>query len=319
MPGINNSLIESSSPNVKAIAHASVAVISWSAGAYLFFLLKNLPVLQILAIAQILGGCINCFLGRDNFKKETVKKAMNGWMLILFLFTHQVGYVYAFRVAPAAHVDLLHYLWPTILIVGGVLKGGLKFTKLQIVGILICFASFAVLFAPELMTTSVSFLHTKGYLSAFFAALSWASYNLFRENKCTQEDNALVGVEIVCSGLLCALLQSIFGGWVILSAFELSIISLIGVFSYGFAFYCWNHALEIACHSSIGAYANVIPILSVSFLVLGGIVDYSNTLAASFLLVALGCYLLGKKSLRSEEKAYLKGDKRLLLTLPSQA
>ncbi len=286
--------------------YASVAVVLWSLGAYLLCLLSHLPFLQVMGIGLTVGGCVSLLLERRRCSIPTIKRYLTTrWIGIVLLLVNQLAYVAAFRLAPAAHVDLINYLWPSFLVVGEALRTRRLLSRGQVVGLLACFLALLVLVFPAL-NFKAGLGHGWGYLTAFVAALSWALYSLIVKAKSESVgEEPLVGVGVLIVGILCSVVQCSMGGFVSMTPLELFLILAFGAGVSGLAFPCWQRAIQLGSCAAVGGMANAIPILSVGWLIVGGVSQLSPSLVVSAFLVIVGCYLLGRSTGRNKTASTL--------------
>jgi drug/metabolite transporter (DMT)-like permease len=275
--------------------YAGAAILLWSLGAYFCCLLCHLPLLQLIGISMTAGGAISLLIERRRCSVVSIKHHLaTRWIGTLLMLLNQLAYVSAFRLAPAAQVDLINYLWPSLLVVGEVVRTRRGLNGWQIVGLLTCLLALIVLLFPVISFKSFGLEHGKGYLTAFLAALSWALYSLLgKSRRYSSGEGPFVSVDLLISGVVCSVASFLTTGFVVPSSSELLVVLLLGVGVYGLAFPCWQRALKLGSCTSIGGLANAIPILSVGCLIVGGVAELSISLIAAGLLVIFGCFLLG--------------------------
>jgi drug/metabolite transporter (DMT)-like permease len=175
-------------------------------------------------------------------------------------------------------------------------------TVLEILGMTLCFLGLAVLFLPELLGASVLSSYFLGYLAAGLAALSWTTYSILcRESYNSEGFDRSMSLDILLSGIVFTILHSCIGTWSLPNPSTSLVIVIFSVLCYGIAFPFWRRSLQLGHYSFVSGLANMIPILSVFWLVLGGIVSFSVGLVYATLLVSLGCYFLNQQSYKQQE------------------
>lgn len=287
------------------MVYAVVAVICWSFGAYFCCLLSEVPVLQILAMAQIAGALsMMIFKGRPPSGRELTMRLRTGWPFVCLLICNQICYVYAFRSAPAAHVDLINYTWPVLLVIGQSLKTKTQLTTRQILGTVVCFLGLMVLFLPKLLETSTQINYLPGYLAAALATVCWMLYSLLGKPESSSSDaTQSTSNDILLSGVSLSILHTLTGTWTLPQVSDCLVIAALAIIYYGLAFPSWKRSIEFGHYSISGGVANAIPVLSIAWLVVGGIVPMSHTLWLATLLVSFGCYLLSLPYAKEKAKS----------------
>ncbi len=276
---------------IRAYLYASIAIGFWSVGAYLFCTVDHVPLFQVLAIAQLVGAIVSLFFHRP---KKPLTQVRRSWPFTLLILLNQIAYVVAFRMAPAAHVDLINYLWPCLLVVGQALYTRKGLHSGQLLGLALCVVALFVLLWPALETVGGIASFGLGYIAAIVAAFTWALYSLLKKNQKGRTNECTTATDLLLSAMACVAIQLCCGGFVAMSLVDTCLIILIGIGSYGLAFPCWQRALRTGSCASVGGLANLIPVLSVAWLVVGGISPLTLSLFFAGLLIVGGCMLLNK-------------------------
>lgn len=238
-----------------ALCSAGAAVAIWSSLAVLSFSLREIPALQLAGIALGIGGALSIPWWR---------RWQLQWPLIVLgcygLFLYHLLFILALRLAPPVQANLVHYLWPTLIVVlSPVLVPGVRLSKSHVVaaGVGMAGAGFAILSGSQ----ADGSWHV-GYLLAFAAAVVWSTYSLLLRR--LQSINApTTGLCCLLSGLLALLAHKLTGGPTVdLTAHQWLVIACLGLGPMGGAFYLWSHALRHGDPRSIGVLANATPVLS---------------------------------------------------------
>ncbi len=93
---------------------AASAIILWASFATLVSHAPNVPPLLLAGVALSLGS-VTCLFRAREWRVPLRTMAFG----IVCLFTYQVSLVSAFRLAPIAEANLIHYLWPLLLVLLG--------------------------------------------------------------------------------------------------------------------------------------------------------------------------------------------------------
>lgn len=302
----NNSLVHALFFGPSTVYHGLAAVILWASGAYFFCVLATVPVFLLMGLAQCIGGAIAVQLeGRSISMTHLWAATGRRAPLITLLFLNQLGYTYAFRAAPAAQVDLINYLWPTMLVCGESMRMRQGLSNRQVLGLVLGFGGVAYLVLPDLSGTS-GVAYAPGYLAAFFAGLCWTAYSLmlrYYDEQALDDSGSGTAEDVLIAGLLCLGITAFDPSSWQLSGTELGLIILLGVTVFGCAFTFWRKGLQAGDPLLVGGMANFIPILSVVGLVIGGISPMSTRLFYAGFLVTVGCFCLGSTKQLEPEMA----------------
>ena len=278
----------------KVVGYGGIAVIAWSLSAYIVCLSRNIALFEFLSITQLIGGGLGLFIERKILNlKDVTKHFKTDWPFVLLLLGNLIAYPYAFRNAPAAHVDLITYLWPTMLVVGEVIRTKKPLKKRQVFGTIICLIALVILIYPGFSEIALHKRYILGYFAGFVAALSWTVYNLLGKHFFRKYHKS-TAIDILYTGIICAIIHTFVGKWSMPNPVNLGVMMVLGVFVYGIAFPCWNRALQMGHHTLVAGMASAIPIFSIFWLIIGGISKLSYNLVVAFVLVTIGCFYLGK-------------------------
>lgn len=282
--------------SVRATCGAGVAILFWSACALIYCLLDRIPPAQLIGIAMTIGGLLSIAM---RGQLPNIPRSRNQWLAIAALLLNQICYTCAFRMAPAAQVDLINYLWPLLVIVSQAVARNERLALRHSVGIGIGFLGPVLLIMKDVAEEGVCLSYCSGYLLAFGAALSWALYSLMGRGE--KQAHAQVGDHLLIAGGISLLFQHCVG-WQPMSGYEMLLILFLGVAIFGAAYPLWVHGIHKGHYTVVGGMANAIPLLSIALLVLGGFTESSIMLALSSLFVVAGCLCLGSKQPESKEE-----------------
>ena len=259
---------------------ALFSVLFWSSGALFVLGLDRLPICLLLALACSVGLFITAIYltisGRWGLLKSYRKFILpTGALLII----NQIGYVLAFKCAPAAQVDLLYYLWPSVLILLTSRFSG-RYTTYLVIGcgaggILLAFGS-----------GSLEKGHLLGYLAAVTSALSWVLYSIMiRKHKLPNEISC---INLALGAPIYWALHYLLGEQTVaISLTESATIFLYGGGVYTIAYLLWGQAVSKGSVSEAGAMSYLIPLLSITGLAIFGYIEFSPRLAVAIILVLL--------------------------------
>lgn len=262
------------------------ALVFWALAAPFVVKIKSLPIFEILTIVFAVSFVLSAVKLTLFRQWSTLKQPWFLWIIgILGIYGNDLFYILAFQHAPAAHADLINYLWPILVIV---LTGSLPNETLSIRHLLaacVGFSGIYILITQNEQGFDLQYL--SGYLLAFVDALIWSLYTLAARHfgKTPVEIIGIYcGIGAVCSLLLHLQLETGIAPqleqWIILIT--------MGATTQCLAYFFWDFGIKRGDFKllTILSYGN--PILSILFLILFGMAKLSAALCLACLLVTLG-------------------------------
>lgn len=234
---------------------ATAAVAIWASLAALSVSLRHIPALQLTGVALLIGGSLSIpWWRRWQIDPRAIGLGCYG------LFLYHLLFILALRLAPPVQANLVHYLWPTLIVVlSPLFVRGVRLRTAHLLAAItgLTGAAIAILGGGP----SASGWHD-GYLLGLGAGVVWATYSLMLRR--AQAINApTTGLCCLLSGALALLVNFVIDGPTLspTSAQWIAIIAL-GVGPMGGAFYLWSEALKHGDPRTIGVLANATPVLS---------------------------------------------------------
>ncbi len=259
---------------------ALFSIMLWSSGALLILGLNNVPPCLLLAlscsISLALAAIYLTVTGRWKCLAASKELLLPAGSLLI---VNQVCYVLAFRGAPAAQVDLIMYLWPSMLVLlTGRFAG--RYTSYLIV------ASGAGGIFLALEPAALEWGYLMGYLAAFIAALSWTRYSiLVRKHKLPPE---FLCINIGLGAPLYWALHFFMGEpSVSIANQEILLLLLYGGGLYVVAYLSWGYAVSFGSVAEASALAYLTPLLSIIALSIFGYAEFTTRLSWATALVLL--------------------------------
>ncbi|MDR3098641.1 MAG: DMT family transporter [Paraburkholderia sp.] len=277
---------------------AAGAIVLWASFATLVSHAPDVPPLLLTGLALISGSATSLHRARE--WRVPLRTMMFG---VVCLFVYHASLVAAFRLSPIATANLVHYLWPLLLVLLGTSawRGAQWVSKLA--GALIGFAGCVVAINSGPDTTVFSSMYAVGYSMALLAAVVWAVYSL-GTRWLPPHSSWAVGGFCLGAGLLAIFSHFLFEPRFALSGSNVAWIAAIGLGPLGISFVLWDFALRRASASRIGILAYGTPVLSMLSLALAGKYsdcDWSAILVAGVLIVAgVGVASLGPLTMQRE-------------------
>lgn len=268
------------------------ALLIWSFSALFASQLTTIPTFEMLTIVFIVSS-LTIFL-KVWFYGEWFK-FKQPWFLYLIgiigIYGNDLFYFEAFKYAPAAHVDLINFLWPIFVIMFATFLPRESVSWQQVLGCFISFFGIYLLLGKGKLT-DISYHYLKGYGYALADALVWAFYILMSHRyRGTEKYSESIGlICLVCSVLsLCGHLNS--ETFVVPSFVDLIIMLVLGVFSQGLAYVLWEQSIKNGDYRLLSNLAYITPILSVLVLILFKKAHFSYSLLFACVLVTLGAFI----------------------------
>jgi drug/metabolite transporter (DMT)-like permease len=261
----------------------------WSSLAIFTAMTGGVPPFQLVAMTFTLGALFIAGFAALSGRLKAIKPTRASFLFgMAGLFGDTVLYFAALKLAPPAGTNIVHYLWPLLIVLmTGLLPGG-TLLRQHLVGALLGFGATILLIGGDFSSMNDA-KHWLGYLCAFFGAIIWAGYSVFSRRFVAVPTESLAvtlfGAAIL--GLLCHL------------AFEttrmpanatewIGIVGL-GLGPTGLAFLVWDIGMKRGDVAFLGVASYAAPVLSTLILVLAGFASPSLTLAlACLMMIAAG-------------------------------
>jgi drug/metabolite transporter (DMT)-like permease len=208
-----------------------------------------------------------------------------------------VLYFAAVKTAPPAEANLIHYLWPLLIVLFAALLPGGRLKPAHLFGALLGLAATALLVSGRLGQGGGL---APGHVFAALGALVWASYSVLSRRVAQVPSESLAVTMLVCAVLafLChgALEVTI---WSLPAAEWIGVLGL-GLGSTGLAFVCWDVGMKRGDVALLGVASYAAPVLSTLLLVAAGYAAASWTLALACLLIVAGALVAGGVGRRTQ-------------------
>ncbi len=274
-----------------------VAILLWSTLALFTAMSGRVPALQLVGMTFVIGGLLILAVAawRGNLRRIVPSRA--SFLLGLYgPFGDSALYYAAVKTAPPAEANLIHYLWPLLVVIFAAMLPGQGLRPRHLIGALIGLGSTALLVAGGLRAeTGLSLGHGLAALGAFVLA----SYSVLSR----RYFGAVPSESLSLTMLGCAL-----PAFALHFAFETTLLSLslsewIGVFglglgSMGLAIVVWDIGMKQGDVALLGVASYAAPVLSTLILVMAGYAEASWLLAASCALIVIGALIASSAGVR---------------------
>lgn len=263
-----------------------VAILLWSTLALFTAMTGRVPPFQLVGMTFVIGGLTNLVVAAVRGQIRRVVPTPASFALGLYgPFGDTFLYYAAVKTAPAAEANLIHYLWPLLIVLFAALLpgGGLKLRHL--LGALIGLAATVLLVSGGLGTGGGLSL---GHALAALGAFVWASYSVvsrrFSEVPSESLSLTMLGCAIPAFACHLAFETTLWS----LTAIEWGGVLGLGLGAIGLAFVVWDIGMKQGDVALLGVASYAAPVLSTIILVLAGYAAASWLLAASCVLIVVG-------------------------------
>jgi len=276
-----------SNSGLKPFLAALGAILMWSVMALLTVKLPSVPPFFLTGSTLLLGGLIS--LPRVRAWSWNARFILIGASAV---FLYQFLLFIALSSSPPIECNLINYLWPLLIVLLAPLFDRQDRLKpVHILGGLLGFAGAIIAIYNQ--SGSISTVLYWGYLLAFGAALTWASYSLYMK-RFGDISAWTMGLVCIISGIFSLSGSAISGEVVRLGRVDMIYLLIIGLGPLGLSFYLWNYAIKNAEPRKIGTLSYFAPVLSTVWLSLGTGLPLSTGLLIALGLVVLGA-ILGRR------------------------
>lgn len=275
-----------------ATAIGSLAILLWSTLALFTAMSGRTPPFQLVFMTFVIGGLLILAIAAARGSLSRVLPTRASFALGLYgPFGDTFLYYAAVKTAPAAEANLIHYLWPLLIVLFAALLPGGVLKLRHLVGALIGLAATALLVSGGLGTGGGLQL---GHVLAALGAFVWASYSVVSRRFAAVPSESLAITLLGCAApaLACHL------------AFETTLWSLtpvewagvlgLGLGSIGLAFIVWDIGMKQGDVALLGVASYAAPVLSTIILVLAGYAQASWLLAAACALIVAGALVASR-------------------------
>ncbi|MGL5447302.1 MAG: DMT family transporter [Rhabdaerophilum sp.] len=266
----------------------------WATLALFTAMTGAMPPFLTTAICFAIGGCviISPAIARREWHK--LIPSLPAFLLGLYgPFGDTVIYFAALKLSPPAEANLIHYLWPLLIVLFAALLPGGKLRMPHLIGALMGLGALILLVGGRLGsgTSDAAWL---GYGLALLGAVVWASYSVLSRLVASSSTESL-GTTILVSSVLAYLLHRMFEApytdWS-----HANIIGLLGLGlgSQGLALISWDIGMKRGDVSFLGVASYSTPVLSTLLLVLTGFASASWALAVACVLIVAAALVARK-------------------------
>jgi drug/metabolite transporter (DMT)-like permease len=270
-----------------ATATGFVAVLLWATLALFTAMSGRVPPFQLVGMTFVIGGVLVLAIAAVRRRLHLAWPTRASFLLGLYgPFGDTALYYAAVKTAPAAEANLIHSLWPLLIVLFAALLpgGGLKLRHL--IGALIGLVATAMLVSGSLGSGGDGI--RLGHVLAALGAFVWASYSVLSRKLATVPSESLAVTMLGCAIPAFACHLAFETTLWAPSPIEWGGVLGLGLGSIGLAFICWDVGMKKGDVALLGVASYAAPVLATLILVVAGYAAASWLLAVSCVLIVVG-------------------------------
>lgn len=271
------------------------AVALWSLLALLTAATGAVPPFQLAAMTFAIAGVLGLGVALWRGRLDRARPTLAGLGLGLYgLFGDTALYFAALKFAPPAEANLIHYLWPLLIVLfAGFLPGGALQLR-HVIGAVMGLAATVLLIGGGFAETAGT--AWIGYFCALAGAFVWASYSV-ASRKLAEVPTETVAVTCLVGAILAAAAHAMVEttSWPA-RASEWWAVAGLGLGPMGAAFFLWDIGMKRGDVALLGVASYAAPVLSTLTLVAAGFAAASPILWLSCALIVAGALVATVRS-----------------------
>jgi len=263
----------------------------WAISATSVASLKKIPTYEILSIVFLIGFICSASYNTYNRNwKKTLDHPFYIWIIgIIGIFGNEVLFIESFKHAPVAHVDLINFLWPIMVIFFSSLFPKEKLQFRYFLASLIAFIGIYILiFYDEGQNINFQHQYIKGYLYALFAAFFWTFYTIISKfyGKLKTE---MIGIYCGLGFILSFLMHLAYEKTIMPTLSNFISLIFMGIATHCLAYFFWDYGVKKGNFKLLSILSYFNPIISISILIIAGYSKPTYVLfISSFLIFSAG-------------------------------
>lgn len=264
----------------------------WAIEPLLISEVNGLPIFEVLAIIFFSSFLFTAY--RLTIKKrwrQVLKQPILIWITgFIGICLSDFAYIYGAQHAPIAHVDLIDYLWPCLVVAFTSMLPNERLTVQHILGALLGLLGIFVLVYHQLSLEELSTSYFIGYLLAFLGAVLWGGYSAFsRYHK--ELPTEMIGMYCGLGGLLCLVLHFQFESFVMPTNQQGLLSVITGISGAGIAYQLWDYGVKHGNIYVLSSLTYVARLFAMTMLVLFGKEPFTVNLLLACVLTSLGVFI----------------------------
>ena len=191
--------------------------------------------------------------------------------------------------APIAHVDLIDYLWPCMIVLFIGFLPNEKFSFRHLIGALLGFIGIGQLVCGgEMNGFNMNYLN--GYLLAIYGVMIWGAYSVFSRHR-TEVPSDMVGIYCGVGAVLTFIGHCQFETTVIPDFHQGTMAVLLGLAGPGLAYQLWEYGIKFGDAKWLSVACYFARVTAMALLVYFGKEPYSTELVIACTLAIVGVFI----------------------------
>jgi len=268
------------------------ALTLWTVEPLLISEVNSLPIFEVLTIIFMSAFLFTSIrITKKRLWGTVLKQSWVVWLAgIVGICASDFAYIYGAQFAPIAHVDLIDYLWPCLVILFTGFLPKERFMVHHIVGALVGALGIYCLIGKECSFQNMNLQYLWGYLLAILGACFWAGYSAFSRHF-SHVPTEMIGLYCGAGALISFILHCGFEQFVVPTAQEGLFSVVTGVFGLGIAYQLWDYGVKFGNVYLLGSLTYIARILAMVVLVMFGKEPLSNELIIACCLTSVGVFI----------------------------
>lgn len=268
------------------------ALFMWTVEPLLISEINSLPIFEVLSIIFFSSFLLTAV--RLTLRKRwllVLKQPTIIWLGgILGICLSDFAYVYGAQYAPIAHVDLIDYLWPCLVVMFTSMLPKERFTYQHMLGAFLGLLGIYVLVHHEIHLHGFNMKYFIGYGLALFGAILWGAYSAFSRHH-SHVPTEMIGMYCGAGALLCLVLHLHYETFITPTWTEGSLAVATGLSGAGIAYQLWDHGVKFGNVYFLSTITYVARIAAMALLVMFGKEPLTLSLVIACLLASLGVFI----------------------------
>ncbi len=266
-----------------------------------------IPPFQLSAMTLGIGGVLGVAIAAARGRMAALRPHPVALVLgIAGIFGDTALYFAAIKLAPPAEANLLHYLWPLLIVLFAIFLPGGRVRPGHLLGALLGVGAVILIVGDRIGNATMPDGRTlAGYACALAGAVLWASYSVLSRRVAAVPTESVAVTLLISSVLATAIHLAVETTvWDAPAGQWLSAVAL-GLGPMGAAFFLWDVGMKKGDVSFLGVASYSAPVLSTLSLVVAGYAAAGWQLAGACALIVAGALVasLGGRSREADSVA----------------
>lgn len=275
---------------VKVYGLVSGAVVLWASWPALATLAHPTPPFLVLGLSAFIGFAFSYASAAAKRQAKSFFAIRKRTMLFVAaaLMGNNAFYLAAIMRIGPAEANVVHYLWPVLLVVLASLVHRHLPTLRQAIGIAAGFSGVAIALSPKMGVG----LDITGVLLGFFGALTFAVYSVIRS--LARSEINVVGPSLGFAALMAFAFHVVLEPTHLPTTSQWIAIALMGIGPFTLANALWDRATRTGEAATISSFAFLTPLVAISLLAVFGLAVMSTPIIIGAFLAIAGAVLASK-------------------------